>query len=91
MGASIERLSRILLTIVCTGILQTALATADVRANRAGIATAALGREQSSQDALRGASDNSYYNDGDTLWVKVFASTAGAGGPADGNSVNVSR
>ena len=36
-----------------------------------GFTTAASGKEQSSLDALRKASDTSYFKDKDALWVKV--------------------
>jgi hypothetical protein len=46
-----------------------------------GFTTAASGSEQSSLNALRAASDTSYYRDGDTLWVKlVVADNGGAAG-----------
>jgi cell migration-inducing and hyaluronan-binding protein len=36
-----------------------------------GFATAASGTEQVSLDALRKASETSYFNDGENLWVKL--------------------
>ena len=61
-----------------------------------GFTTAASGTEQSSLDALRKASDTSYYKDKDALWVKVVSNGNGArgpigGGPGGGTSVQVSR
>jgi cell migration-inducing and hyaluronan-binding protein len=58
-----------------------------------GFTTAASGTEQSSLDALRKASDTSYYKDKDALWVKVVSSGNGAnsGGPGGGTSIQVSR
>ena len=54
-----------------------------------GFTTAASGTPQASMDALRAASDNSYFKDKDALWVKVV-STAG-GGRGGGGSLQVSR
>jgi hypothetical protein len=61
-----------------------------------GFTTAASGTEQSSLDALRKASDTSYYKDKDALWVKVVSNGNGArgpigGGPGGGTSVQVNR
>ena len=62
-----------------------------------GFTTAASGTEQASLDALRKASDTSYYKDKGELWVKVVANGIGArgaagGGPgAGGTSLQVSR
>ena len=62
-----------------------------------GFTTAASGTEQTSLEALRKASDTSYYKDKDELWVKVVANGIGAhgaagGGPnAGGTSLQVSR
>jgi cell migration-inducing and hyaluronan-binding protein len=61
-----------------------------------GFTTAASGAEQSSLDALRRASDTSYYKGKDALWVKVVSNTNGArgpagGGPGGGTSLQVSR
>ena len=46
-----------------------------------GFTTAASGTEQSSLDALRKASDTSYFKDKDALWVKVVSNGDGARGP----------
>jgi cell migration-inducing and hyaluronan-binding protein len=61
-----------------------------------GFTTAASGTEQSSLDALRNASDTSYYKGKDALWVKVVSNGNGArgpigGGPGGGTSLQVSR
>jgi hypothetical protein len=61
-----------------------------------GFTTAASGTEQSSLDALRKASDTSYYKSTDALWVKVVSNGNGArgpvgGGPGGGTSLQVSR
>jgi cell migration-inducing and hyaluronan-binding protein len=61
-----------------------------------GFTTAASGTEQSSLDALRKASDTSYFKDTDALWVKVVSNGNGAGGPrgggpGQGTSLQVSR
>jgi cell migration-inducing and hyaluronan-binding protein len=57
-----------------------------------GFTTAASGTEQSSLDALRAASDTSYFKDQDALWVKVVASgDRGNGASSGGGSINVSR
>ena len=59
-----------------------------------GFTTAASGAPQDSLDALRKASDTSYYKDKDALWVKVVSTGEGArsAGPgAGGTSVQVSR
>ena len=61
-----------------------------------GFTTAASGAPQDSLDALRKASDTSYYKAKDALWVKVVSSGVGArgpigGGPGGGTSVQVSR
>jgi hypothetical protein len=58
-----------------------------------GFTTAASGTEQSSLDALRKASDTSYYKGKDALWVKVVSNGDGArgGGPGGGTSLQVSR
>jgi len=61
-----------------------------------GFTTAASGMEQSSLDALRKASDTSYFKDKDALWVKVVSNGNGArgpigGGPGGGTSLQVSR
>ena len=61
-----------------------------------GFTAAASGTEQSSLDALRQASDTSYYKGKDALWVKVVSNGNGArgpngGGPGGGTSLQVSR
>ena len=57
-----------------------------------GFTTAASGAPQDSLDALRKASDTSYYKDKDALWVKVVSSgDAGNGAPGGGTSIQVSR
>jgi cell migration-inducing and hyaluronan-binding protein len=58
-----------------------------------GFTTAAAGTEQSSLDALRQASDTSYFKDKDALWVKVVSNGNGARGatPGSGTSLQVSR
>jgi cell migration-inducing and hyaluronan-binding protein len=62
-----------------------------------GFSRAAVGAEQSSLDALRGTSGNSYYLDRErnTLWLKVVSANAalagGTGGPGGGNGVEVDR
>jgi cell migration-inducing and hyaluronan-binding protein len=60
-----------------------------------GFTTAASGTQQDSLDALRKASDTSYFKDKDSLWVKLVAT--GGRGPSvgtpagGGSSVQVSR
>jgi hypothetical protein len=57
-----------------------------------GFTTAASGTEQSSLDALRKASDTSYFKDKDALWVKVVSNgDAGNGAPGGGTIVQVTR
>ena len=61
-----------------------------------GFTTAGSGTEQSSLDALRTATDTSYFKDKDALWVKVVSNGNGArgpigGGPGGGTSLQVSR
>jgi len=61
-----------------------------------GFTTAASGTQQDSLDALRKASDTSYFKDKDALWVKVVSNGNGArgpigGGPGGGTSLMVSR
>src|SRR6185503_16556369 len=61
-----------------------------------GFSTAASGTPQDSLDALRKASDTSYFKGKDSLWVKVVSNGNGArgpggGGPAGGTSLQVSR
>jgi len=57
-----------------------------------GFTTAASGAPQDSLDALRKASDTSYYKGKDSLWVKVVSSgDSGTGAPGGGTSLQVSR
>ncbi len=61
-----------------------------------GFNTAASGTQQTSLDALRKASDTSYFKDKEALWVKVVSNGNGAqgpigGGPGGGTSLLVSR
>jgi cell migration-inducing and hyaluronan-binding protein len=61
-----------------------------------GFTTAASGTEQSSLDALRKASDTSYYKGNGSLWVKLVSTgdVLGSGpgrGPGAGDSLQVSR
>jgi cell migration-inducing and hyaluronan-binding protein len=58
-----------------------------------GFTTAAAGTPQSSLDALRKASDTSYFKDKDALWVKVVSNGSGARGatPGSGTSLEVSK
>jgi cell migration-inducing and hyaluronan-binding protein len=58
-----------------------------------GFTTAASGTQQSSLDALRKASDTSYFRDKDELWVKVVSNGTGAQGatPGTGTSLQVSK
>ena len=57
-----------------------------------GFTTSALGAPQDSLDALRKASDTSYFKDKGSLWVKVVSSgDVGNGAPGGGTSVQVSR
>jgi cell migration-inducing and hyaluronan-binding protein len=61
-----------------------------------GFTTAASGTAHSSLEALRKASDTSYFKDRDALWVKVVSNGNGArgpigGGPGGGTSLQVSR
>ena len=58
-----------------------------------GFNTAASGTQQSSLDALRSASDTSYYKGKDALWVKVVSNGSGARGavPGSGTALQVSR
>jgi cell migration-inducing and hyaluronan-binding protein len=57
-----------------------------------GFNTAASGTQQNSLDALRKASDTSYFKDTDALWVKVVSNgDAGNGAPGGGTVVQVSR
>ena len=57
-----------------------------------GFTTAASGMPQDSLDALRKASETSYFKDKDALWVKVVSNgDAGNGAPGGGTIVQVSR
>jgi len=57
-----------------------------------GFNTAASGTQQASLDALRAASDTSYFKDKDALWVKLVSNgDAGNGAPGGGTNVQVSR
>ena len=57
-----------------------------------GFNTAASGTQESSLDALRKASETSYFKDKDALWIKVVSNGDSlGGGPGGGNSVQVSR
>jgi len=61
-----------------------------------GFTTAASGARQDSLDALRKATDTSYFKDKDALWVKVVSNGNGArgpigGGPGGGTTLQVSR
>ena len=57
-----------------------------------GFTTAASGTPQDSLDALRKASDTSYFKDKDALWVKVVSNgDAGNGAPGGGTIVQVTR
>jgi cell migration-inducing and hyaluronan-binding protein len=49
-----------------------------------GFTTAGGGSEKSSLEALRAASDTSYYQGDDALWVKVVAESTGGGGGGGG-------
>jgi cell migration-inducing and hyaluronan-binding protein len=54
-----------------------------------GFTTAAAGTQTDSLDALRKASDTSYFKDKDALWVKVVSTATG--GRDGGGSLQVSR
>jgi cell migration-inducing and hyaluronan-binding protein len=57
-----------------------------------GFNAAASGTQQTSLDALRAASDTSYFRGQDALWVKVVASgSRDAGASSGGGSIQVSR
>jgi cell migration-inducing and hyaluronan-binding protein len=57
-----------------------------------GFTTAASGAPQESLDALRKASDTSYFKDQDALWVKVVSNgDPGTGAPGGATSLQVSR
>jgi cell migration-inducing and hyaluronan-binding protein len=46
-----------------------------------GFTTAASGKQQDSLDALRKATENSYFRDKDALWVKLVVTDADFKGP----------
>jgi cell migration-inducing and hyaluronan-binding protein len=56
-----------------------------------GFTTAASGVEQTSLDALRKASDTSYFKDKNALWVKVVSPDSGPLGIGGGTTLQVSR
>jgi cell migration-inducing and hyaluronan-binding protein len=56
-----------------------------------GFTTAASGTEQSSLDALRAASDTSYFKDKNALWVKVVSPDSGPIGLGGATTLQVSR
>jgi cell migration-inducing and hyaluronan-binding protein len=56
-----------------------------------GFNTAASGTATDSLDALRKASDTSYFKDKDALWVKVVSPDSGPIGLGGGTTVQVSR
>ena len=56
-----------------------------------GFNTAASGTEQTSLDALRQASDTSYFKDKNALWVKVVSPDSGPLGLGGGTTLQVSR
>jgi cell migration-inducing and hyaluronan-binding protein len=56
-----------------------------------GFTTAATGTATDSLDALRMASDTSYFKDKDALWVKVVSPDSGPIGLGGGTTVQVSR
>jgi cell migration-inducing and hyaluronan-binding protein len=56
-----------------------------------GFNKAASGTEQKSLDALRKASDTSYFKDKDALWVKVVSPDSGPIGLGGSTSLQVSR
>ena len=57
-----------------------------------GFTTATSGTPRDSLDALRKASDTSYYKAKDALWVKAVSNgDSNGGGPGGGTSVQVSR
>jgi hypothetical protein len=57
-----------------------------------GFTSAASGTQQNSLDALRQASDTSYFKDKDALWVKVVSpGDPGNGAPGGGATLQVSR
>jgi cell migration-inducing and hyaluronan-binding protein len=57
-----------------------------------GFNTAASGTAQNSLDALRAATDTSYFKGNGSLWVKLVSpGDAGNGAPGGGTSIQVSR
>jgi hypothetical protein len=56
-----------------------------------GFNTAASGTQQTSLDALRKASETSYFKDKDALWVKVVSPDSGPIGLGGGTTLQVSR
>ena len=56
-----------------------------------GFNTAASGTQQTSMDALRQASETSYFKDKDALWVKVVSPDSGPLGLGGRAAVQVSR
>ena len=57
-----------------------------------GFTTAASGTPQTSLDALRQASETSYFKSNDSLWVKLVSpGDPGNGAPGGGASLQVSR
>ena len=56
-----------------------------------GFTTAAAGAPQDTLDALRKASDTSYFKDGSALWVKVVSPDSGPIGLGGGTTLQVSR
>jgi hypothetical protein len=56
-----------------------------------GFNTAAAGTQQASLDALRKASETSYFKDKDALWVKVVSPDSGELGLGGATSLQVSR
>jgi cell migration-inducing and hyaluronan-binding protein len=56
-----------------------------------GFNTAASGTQESSLDALRKASETSYFKDKDALWVKVVSPDSGPLGLGGGTTLQVSR
>ncbi|HEX2618421.1 MAG TPA: hypothetical protein VHL57_12820 [Flavobacteriales bacterium] len=56
-----------------------------------GFNTAAAGTQQASLEALRKASETSYYKDKDALWVKVVSPDSGPLGLGGGTTLQVSR
>jgi len=55
-------------------------------------ATAASGTPLTSLDALRNASETSYFKGTDALWVKIVSTgDSGTGAPGGGTSVAISR